>query len=252
MAGKSTYMRQVALIVMMAQIGSFVPASTARIGVVDRIFTRVGASDDLASGQSTFMVEMTEVANILKNATPRSLLVLDEIGRGTSTFDGLSIAWSVIEFISDKERMGCRTLFATHYHELTELEGKLKGIKNYCISVKEKGEDIIFLRKIIRGGADNSYGIQVAKLAGIPQPVIDRAKEIQCILEDSDISKKESKISKTRGTLEGQMDLFKLNGVAKSMDEIMSELKNIDITALTPLDTMNVLYKLQQKARNLE
>ncbi|MCX8130663.1 MAG: DNA mismatch repair protein MutS [Clostridia bacterium] len=249
MAGKSTYMRQVALIILMAQIGSFVPASGARIGIVDRIFTRVGASDDLAAGQSTFMVEMSEVANILNNATSRSLLILDEIGRGTSTFDGLSIAWSVIEFIGDKEKLGCRTLFATHYHELTELEGKLTGIKNYCISVKEKGEDIIFLRKIIRGGADDSYGIQVARLAGVPQPVIDRAKEILCELEDADISKKEIKIRKNRIPIDGQIDLFSFGNTSKSKDEIMDELKSVDISALTPLDAINVLYKLQQKAR---
>ena len=176
MAGKSTYMRQTALIVLMAQIGSFVPASSANIGVVDRIFTRVGASDDLASGQSTFMVEMTEVANILRNATNKSLLILDEIGRGTSTFDGLSIAWAVIEYISNSKLLGAKTLFATHYHELTELEGKIENVNNYCIAVKEKGDDIIFLRKIVKGGADKSYGIQVARLAGVPQSVTDRAK----------------------------------------------------------------------------
>ena len=178
MAGKSTYMRQTALIVLMAQIGSFVPASSANIGIVDRIFTRVGASDDLASGQSTFMVEMNEVANILRNATSNSLLILDEIGRGTSTFDGLSIAWAVVEHISNTKLIGAKTLFATHYHELTELEGKLSGVNNYCIAVKEKGDDIVFLRKIIKGGADKSYGIQVAKLAGLPDSVIERAKEI--------------------------------------------------------------------------
>lgn len=172
MAGKSTYMRQTAIIVLMAQIGSFVPADSAKIGVVDRIFTRVGASDDLAGGQSTFMVEMTEVANILRNATKNSLLILDEIGRGTSTFDGLSIAWAVIEHISNKSILGAKTLFATHYHELTELEGKLEGVNNYCIAVKEQGDDIIFLRKIVKGGADKSYGIQVAKLAGVPVSVI--------------------------------------------------------------------------------
>ena len=169
-------MRQVALMVLMAQAGSFVPAESARIGLVDRIFTRVGASDDLASGQSTFMVEMSEVANILSNATPNSLLILDEIGRGTSTHDGLSIAWAVIEYINDRARLGARTLFATHYHELTELEEKLHGIKNYCVSVRKRGEDIIFLRKISRGGADKSYGVEVARLAGIPEPVIQRAK----------------------------------------------------------------------------
>lgn len=249
MAGKSTYMRQVALIILMAQIGSFVPAGSAKIGIVDRIFTRVGASDDLAAGQSTFMVEMSEVANILSNATSRSLLVLDEIGRGTSTFDGLSIAWSVIEFISDKEKIGCRTLFATHYHELTELEGKLTGIKNYCIAVKEKGEDIIFLRKIIRGGADDSYGIQVARLAGVPQPVIDRAKEILNELEAADISKKEIKIRKGKIPIDGQLDLFSYGGNSKAKDEVTEELKNTDITALTPLDALNMIYKLQQKLK---
>ncbi|AUS96559.1 DNA mismatch repair protein MutS [Clostridium thermosuccinogenes] len=250
MAGKSTYMRQTALIVLMAQIGSFVPAGSAKIGITDRIFTRVGASDDLAAGQSTFMVEMSEVSNILANATPRSLLILDEIGRGTSTFDGLSIAWAVIEYICDKNKIGCRTLFATHYHELTELEGKLTGIKNYCISVKEKGEDIIFLRKITRGGADGSYGIQVARLAGLPQEIIDRAKEILNELEDSDISKKEKKLKKMKVPLEGQIDLFAVLGSeSKQENEVLEEIKNIDITTLTPLDALNILYKLQQKAR---
>lgn len=190
MAGKSTYMRQTALIVLMAQIGSFVPAQEANIGIVDRIFTRVGASDDLASGQSTFMVEMTEVANILRNATPKSLLILDEIGRGTSTFDGLSIAWAVVEYIANTKLLGAKTLFATHYHELTELEGTLDGVNNYCIAVKENGDDIVFLRKIIKGGADKSYGIQVAKLAGVPDTVIERAKELVADLSDADISLK--------------------------------------------------------------
>jgi DNA mismatch repair protein MutS len=248
MAGKSTYMRQIALIVLMAQIGSFVPASSAVIGVADRIFTRVGASDDLAAGQSTFMVEMSEVAGILENATKRSLLILDEIGRGTSTFDGLSIAWAVIEYISDIEKIGSRTLFATHYHELTELEGKIKGIKNYCIAVKEKGEDIIFLRKIIRGGADGSYGIQVARLAGVPQPVIDRAKELLKELENADISK--HRIRRRIKPLEGQMELFYVNSNEdKASKEIVEELKNLDVSTITPLDAMNLLYKLQQKAR---
>jgi len=248
MAGKSTYMRQVALIVLMAQIGSFVPASSAVIGVADRIFTRVGASDDLAAGQSTFMVEMSEVAGILENATKRSLLILDEIGRGTSTYDGLSIAWSVIEYISDSEKVGARTLFATHYHELTELEGKMTGIKNYCIAVQEKGEDIIFLRKIIRGGADGSYGIQVARLAGIPQIVIDRAKEILKELEAADISKQRSR--RRRQPLEGQIELFVVNSNEdKAGKAVLEELKEIDISQITPLDAMNALYKLQQKAR---
>ena len=188
MAGKSTYMRQVALIVLMAQIGSYVPAQSADIGIVDRIFTRVGASDDLASGQSTFMVEMSEVANILRNATANSLLILDEIGRGTSTYDGLSIAWAVVEYISSKDLLGAKTLFATHYHELTELEGKLESVNNYCISVKESGEDIVFLRKIIKGGADKSYGIQVAKLAGVPEVVLARAREIADELSEHDLS----------------------------------------------------------------
>src|SRR5699024_9347984 len=188
MAGKSTYMRQAALIVMMAQIGSSVPAEKAKIGIVDRIFTRVGASDDLASGPSTFMVEMTEVATILRNATAKSLLILDEIGRGTSTFDGLSIAWAVIEHISNPKLLGAKTLFATHYHELTELEGKLPGLNNYCIAVKERGDDIVFLRKIVKGGADKSYGIQVAKLAGVPDSVINRAKELVEELVSADIT----------------------------------------------------------------
>ncbi|RCX10358.1 DNA mismatch repair protein MutS [Anaerobacterium chartisolvens] len=250
MAGKSTYMRQVAIIVLMAQMGSFVPASGAQIGIADRIFTRVGASDDLAAGQSTFMVEMSEVANILKNASPKSLLILDEIGRGTSTFDGLSIAWSVIEFISDRERLGCRTLFATHYHELTELEGKITGIKNYCISVRENGEDIIFLRKIIRGGADGSYGIQVARLAGVPQRIIDRAKEILGELEDADISKRSAKQRKAKKAIEGQMDLFSFNTRSKCCDEVISELKALSVHELTPVEALNVLYGLHQKIKN--
>lgn len=248
MAGKSTYMRQVALIVLMAQIGSFVPAKSARIGIADRIFTRVGASDDLAAGQSTFMMEMSEVANILSNATSRSILILDEIGRGTSTFDGLSIAWSVIEYISEKEKLGCRTLFATHYHELTELEGKITGIKNYCISVKEKGEDIIFLRKIIRGGADGSYGIQVARLAGVPLQVIERAKELLKELEDSDISKREHRLRKNKMPAEGQLDIFSFNNETRGKNEILEELKNLDVSCITPLEALNKLYTLQQKA----
>lgn len=249
MAGKSTYMRQTALIVLMAQIGSFVPATSARIGLVDRIFTRVGASDDLASGQSTFMVEMSEVANILMNATQRSLLILDEIGRGTSTFDGLSIAWAVIEYIVNKENLGCRTLFATHYHELTELEGKLTGIKNYCITVKEKGEDVIFLRKIIRGGADGSYGIQVARLAGVPLPVIDRAKEILLELDDADISKN-GKARRVKKQVEGQLDLFEAAAKASAHNEILEDIKKIDISRLTPIDAMNILYELQRKMKD--
>lgn len=250
MAGKSTYMRQVALIVLMAQIGSFVPASKANIGIVDRIFTRVGASDDLASGQSTFMVEMTEVANILRNATKDSLLILDEIGRGTSTFDGLSIAWSVVEHISDKTTLGAKTLFATHYHELTELEGKIEGVNNYCIAVKEQGDDIIFLRKIIKGGADQSFGIQVAKLAGVPDAVIERAKVLVQELSDADITKhvdvKELLIKKTtvRETHQGQqLNLFESN----EQNEIIKTLQNLKVVEMTPIEALNTLYELQKK-----
>ena len=259
MAGKSTYMRQSALIVLMAQLGSFVPAKSANIGIVDRIFTRVGASDDLASGQSTFMVEMNEVANILRNATSKSLLVLDEIGRGTSTFDGLSIAWAVIEHISNKKLLGAKTLFATHYHELTELEGKMNNVNNYCIAVKEKGDDIVFLRKIIKGGADRSYGIQVAKLAGVPDMVIDRAKEIAEQLSDNDITEKVQNIAvDTRGDKRKSkpvhyddvtMGQMTLSDTVKDED-IIQELKEIDITNLTPMDAMNNLYRLQNKLNN--
>ncbi len=259
MAGKSTYMRQSALIVLMAQLGSFVPAKSANIGIVDRIFTRVGASDDLASGQSTFMVEMNEVANILRNATSKSLLVLDEIGRGTSTFDGLSIAWAVIEHISNKKLLGAKTLFATHYHELTELEGKMNNVNNYCIAVKEKGDDIVFLRKIIKGGADRSYGIQVAKLAGVPDMVIDRAKEIAEQLSDNDITEKVQSIAvDTKGDKRKSkpvhyddvtMGQMTLSDTVKDED-IIQELKEIDITTLTPMDAMNTLYRLQNKLNN--
>lgn len=249
MAGKSTYLRQVALITLMAQMGSFVPAKEAVIGIADRIYTRVGASDDLASGQSTFMVEMTEVANILNNATPRSLLILDEIGRGTSTYDGLSIAWSVIEYINDKGRLGCRTLFATHYHELTELEDKLGGIKNCCIDVKKKGDDIVFLRKIKPGGADRSYGIEVAKLAGIPQLVIDRAKGILDELDAADINKYGKYKKKTAKPLDGQLDLLSAGALSKSEREVIDEIRSIDATAMTPLDALNKLYELQQRLK---
>lgn len=261
MAGKSTYMRQAALIVLMAQIGSFVPAAGADIGLVDRIFTRVGASDDLASGQSTFMVEMTEVANILRNATSKSLLILDEIGRGTSTFDGLSIAWAVVEYISDSKLLGAKTLFATHYHELTELEGKIDNVNNYCIAVKEKGDDIVFLRKIVKGGADKSYGIQVAKLAGVPDLVIDRAKEIVEELVNEDITIRVSEIAvggKDSGTKKkakpqkyDEMDLaqFSLFDTVKD-DDVLEELKNIDVGNLTPIDALNTIYRLQNKLKN--
>ena len=258
MAGKSTYMRQVALIVLMAQLGSFVPASSANIGLVDRIFTRVGASDDLASGQSTFMVEMNEVANILRNATSKSLLILDEIGRGTSTFDGLSIAWAVVEYISNSKLLGAKTLFATHYHELTELEGKISNVNNYCIAVKEKGDDIVFLRKIVKGGADKSYGIQVAKLAGVPDPVINRAKEIVEELVTADITGKVKDIAvqgsetkkKTQKKLD-EVDLtqFSLFDTVKD-DDVLNELKELDISHMTPMDAMNKLYQLQNKLRN--
>lgn len=260
MAGKSTYMRQTALIVLMAQIGSFVPASSAKIGICDRIFTRVGASDDLASGQSTFMVEMTEVANILRNATADSLLILDEIGRGTSTFDGLSIAWAVVEHICNTKLLGAKTLFATHYHELTELEGTLPGVNNYCIAVKEQGDDIVFLRKIIKGGADKSYGIQVAKLAGIPDNVINRAKEIVSELVDADISikakeiavcskpaSKNNKFIKDRDNIEAtQMSLF---DTVKD-DDILKELIELDVSNMTPMNALNTLYTLQNKLKN--
>lgn len=257
MAGKSTYMRQTALIVLLAQIGSFVPAEKANIGIVDRIFTRVGASDDLASGQSTFMVEMNEVANILRNATSNSLLVLDEIGRGTSTFDGLSIAWAVIEHISNRKILGAKTLFATHYHELTELEGKMDNVNNYCIAVKEKGDDIVFLRKIIKGGADKSYGIQVAKLAGVPDMVIDRAREIVNQLSDNDITEKVQNIEinikndKAKPVKYDEVDLEQISLFDTVKDEdVLKELTEIDIQNLTPVDALNTLYRLQNKLKN--
>ena len=258
MAGKSTYMRQTALIALMAQIGSFVPADDADMGICDRIFTRVGASDDLASGQSTFMVEMTEVANILRNATRSSLIILDEIGRGTSTFDGLSIAWAVVEHISNVKLLGAKTLFATHYHELTELEGKMSNVNNYCIAVKEKGDDIVFLRKIIKGGADKSYGIQVAKLAGVPDMVIDRAKEIVEQLSDNDITEKVQSIIVEERTDKkavrkqyDEVDLAQISLFDTVSDEdVLKELKEIDITTLTPLDALNALYRLQNKLKN--
>ena len=278
MAGKSTYMRQTALIVLMAQIGCYVPAHTADIGIVDRIFTRVGASDDLASGQSTFMVEMTEVANILRNATKDSLLILDEIGRGTSTFDGLSIAWSVVEHISNPKLLGAKTLFATHYHELTELEGKLDSVNNYCIAVKEQGDDIVFLRKIVRGGADKSYGIQVAKLAGVPENVLKRARQIAEQLNEQDLvinskvfdvdceeeknSKKSSKGTLNVASLDnkkkssaksqsleeamGQLSLFD----EPTHDDVLKEIETLDLVTTTPIDALNLLYKLQAKVKS--
>ncbi len=244
MAGKSTYMRQVALITLMAQVGSFVPAATAQIGVVDKIFTRVGASDDLSMGQSTFMVEMMEVATILKEATSNSLVILDEIGRGTSTYDGLSIAWAVAEFIADKEKCGAKTLFATHYHELTELEDKLDGIKNYSIAVKEKGEDIIFLRKIVRGGTDESYGIHVARLAGVPKIVTQKADEILRSLERKNIltGKKQEKQDKKQ--VDGQFDLYNYK-----LAEIAHEVDKINLNELTPIDALNILVRIKEKMK---
>ena len=249
-------MRQTALIVLMAQIGSFVPAAKADIGLVDRIFTRVGASDDLASGQSTFMVEMTEVANILRNATSKSLLILDEIGRGTSTFDGLSIAWAVIEHISNSKLLGAKTLFATHYHELTELEGKIDNVNNYCIAVKENGDDIIFLRKIVKGGADKSYGIQVAKLAGVPESVTDRAKEIVEELVQTDITSRIKDIAvlgapKPKAKKYDDVDLAQMSlfDTVKD-DDVLKELKELDLGNLTPIEALNTLYQLQNKLKN--
>lgn len=267
MAGKSTYMRQTALIVLMAQLGSFVPARSAEIGIVDRIFTRVGASDDLASGQSTFMVEMNEVANILKNATPQSLIILDEIGRGTSTFDGLSIAWAVVEHIADPSILGAKTLFATHYHELTELEGRLPGVHNYCIAVKENGEDIVFLRKIVKGGADRSYGIEVARLAGVPQSVIDRSRKIAATLSDDEIRNRMRDLSETEqedekegkrssgkkrpsDQIEGQLSFFdSFSSYDLKKEEVLKTIAELDMDHMSPLDAMNRLYELQGKVR---
>ncbi len=249
MAGKSTYMRQVALITLMAHIGSFVPATSASIPIVDRIFTRVGASDDLASGQSTFMVEMSETAYILRNATAKSLVILDEIGRGTSTFDGLAIAWAVVEYLTDKAKSGAKTLFATHYHELSELEGHIEGVENYCISVREHGEDVIFLRKIIRGGADKSFGIHVARLAGVPHPVLVRAHEIQARLEVSNINQKgigQNILEDNADRPAEQVDIFDFEKT-----EIINELQSIDVMALTPMDAINKLFLLREKARKL-
>lgn len=259
MAGKSTYMRQTALIVLMAQLGSFVPADEADIGLCDRIFTRVGASDDLASGQSTFMVEMTEVANILRNATRSSLIILDEIGRGTSTFDGLSIAWAVVEHISNAKLLGAKTLFATHYHELTELEGTMNGVTNYCIAVKEQGDDIVFLRKIIRGGADKSYGIQVAKLAGVPDTVIQRAKELVEELSSADIAQRAREIAMQSANLTVKKPAAKVDEVDMQQmsifdtvqnDDIIKEIEELEISSLTPFDALSFLNQLQSKLKN--
>ncbi len=244
MAGKSTYMRQVALITLMAQIGSFVPAMEAKIGVVDKIFTRVGASDDLSMGQSTFMVEMMEVATILKEATENSLVILDEIGRGTSTYDGLSIAWAVAEYIADKEKCGAKTLFATHYHELTDLENKLEGVKNYSIAVKEKGEDVIFLRKIVRGGTDESYGIHVACLAGVPKDVTKKANEILTSLERKNIMSGKKQEKESKKVVEGQFDMFNYK-----LAEVAHEIDKIDLDVLTPIDALNTLMKIKEKIK---
>ena len=248
MAGKSTYMRQVALISIMAHIGSFVPAAEAEISLLDRIFTRIGASDDLAGGQSTFMVEMSETAGILRSATAQSLIILDEIGRGTSTFDGLAIAWAVVEYLLDRKKVGAKTLFATHYHELSELEGRFQGVKNYCISVMEHGEDVIFLRKIMPGGADKSYGVHVARLAGIPAPVVARAHEIQARLEVSDINQESisSNILEKKKKQDKQTDLFHL-----PQDDLLEELQNLDVLSITPMDALNILFRLREKARRL-
>ena len=286
MAGKSTYMRQVAIITLMCQIGSFVPASKANISVVDKIFTRIGASDDLAGGKSTFMVEMWEVSNILKNATENSLVLLDEVGRGTSTYDGLSIAWSVIEYICKKKNLRCKTLFATHYHELTKLEGEIHGVRNYSVAVKEVDNNIIFLRKIIEGGADQSYGIEVAKLAGIPDEVINRAKEIletlemesskdnlDLALKEVNASKEEMKeasitssyevketiveeeevISKASEakTHKEEDDQIQLDFSAIGKDNLIKELSEVDILSLNPMEAMNRLYALVKEAKNL-
>ena len=244
MAGKSTYMRQVALISLMAQCGSFVPATYARLGVVDKIFTRIGASDDLSMGQSTFMVEMMEVATILKEATPNSLVILDEIGRGTSTYDGLSIAWAVAEYMSDKEKCGAKTLFATHYHELIGLEEKIQGVKNYSIAVKERGEDIIFLRKIVSGGTDESYGVHVAKLAGVPQVVTKRSNEILKTLERKSILGNQKQEKENKKVATGQLDMYNYK-----LAEIAHELDKVDLNNLTPIDALNTLVKIKEKMK---
>ena len=255
MAGKSTYMRQIALITLMSQIGSFVPAKRAKIGIVDRIFTRVGASDDLASGQSTFMVEMSEVSNILKNASKNSLVILDEIGRGTSTFDGLSIAWAVIEYINDMKYIGCKTLFATHYHELTVLEEQLHGVKNYSIAVKEDNDSIVFLREIIPRKADQSYGIEVARLAGLPDKVIKRSKEILNKLENNDNNKSshkkylEAAITKEENT-QNHVDHNDLTLFNYVYEEIIEKIKSLELDQMTPIEVMNYIYNLQNKLKN--
>ena len=240
MAGKSTYMRQNALIALMAQIGSFVPAASAHIGVVDRIFTRIGASDDLSAGQSTFMVEMTEVAELLKNATAHSLLILDEIGRGTSTYDGMAIARSVLEYCADRKKLGAKTLFATHYHELTALEGLIPGVKNYNIAAKKKGDTVLFLRKIVRGGADQSYGIEVAQLAGVPEPVLKRARKILSELEEGG-APAPPPAAPARAAEEGQVSLLDMGAA-----QVADRLRQVDVNVLTPIEAMNLVYELKQ------
>ena len=244
MAGKSTYMRQVALITLMAQVGCFVPATEAEIGVVDKIFTRVGASDDLSMGQSTFMVEMMEVATILKEATENSLVILDEIGRGTSTYDGLSIAWAVAEYIENKEKCGAKTLFATHYHELTQLEDTLEGVKNYSIAVKEKGEDIIFLRKIIPGGTDESYGVHVARLAGVPKAVTQRANEILKKIERKNVLVNKAQEKEDKKQVSGQLDLYNFK-----LAEIAHELDKVNVNELTPIEALNTLVRIKEEIK---
>ena len=248
MAGKSTYMRQTALIVLMAQIGSFVPAESARLGIVDGIFTRVGASDDLSTGQSTFMVEMNEVAYILDNATEKSLIILDEIGRGTSTYDGLSIAWAAVEYIANQKKCGAKTLFATHYHELTELEGKVSGVKNYCVAVKKHGDEINFLRKIIRGGADGSYGIEVAALAGVKKEITKRAKEILKALEERDGEKQSINPAVAKSVEE---DGLQICFADQKDSEIISEIKNLNLDMLTPVEALTKLYEIKAKINNM-
>ncbi len=250
MAGKSTYMRQVAQIVLLAQIGSFVPALSAHIGLVDRIFTRVGASDDLGGGQSTFMVEMSEVAPILQHATPRSLLILDEIGRGTSTYDGLSIAWSVIEYVADPNILGCRTLFATHYHELTDLAEAMPGVFNCHVAVDEVNGEVVFLHQIRDGGSDDSYGIEVARMAGVPDSVVRRAHELLIQLESENDVRNKSKVRKLSRPMEGQIDLFASAMAGRGADDLLASIRKLEISQLTPLDALNILYDLQQKAKN--
>ena len=247
MAGKSTYMRQVALVCVMAQAGSFVPAASAELGIVDSVFTRIGASDDLSAGQSTFMVEMSEVASILNNATSRSLIIFDEIGRGTSTFDGMSIARAVLEYAADKKRIGAKTLFATHYHELTELEGQIDGVKNYNIAVKKRGDDITFLRRIVRGGADGSYGIEVAKLAGVPKPVVERAKKVLKELEESGLVLVRDREPSTAI----EPDAGQISFGQNSSNEIVEKLKVLDVNTLTPIEAMGVLYELTKSAKEI-